>query len=137
MRTLGTVCFVLAILCVSGFLIGSLITRPASPERLLNKIEKFSSTGDTGKFAKMYAKDQGITPENAVLPFEGRNAELLFEDIQDLGDKRCCIHYTAYFEITSERQKGSKTKTVQEAYCYAGNELYVRKGLFGYKLLNE
>lgn len=122
---LGIVCYVLAALCVLGFLVGSLITRPASPERFMNKIEKVCQAKDKAGFVKLYDKKENMTEAEVEIPFEEFGADFLFEEMQDLGDKKFTLRYTATYEIDGT------------VYTYSGNELAVKKTFFGYKLLRQ
>ena len=124
-NVLGTICFVLAALCVLAFLIGSLITRPASPERFMNKIEKACQEKDKAKLAKLYDRKENMTEAEVVIPFEEYNVDFLFEELQDLGDKKFRLLYTASYDVDGT------------IYTYAGNELTVKKSFFGYKLLRQ
>lgn len=124
-NVLGTVCFVLAALCVLAFLAGSVITRPASPERFMNKIEKISDAKDKTKFAKLYDRKEKMTAEEVEIPFEDYDADFLFEEMQDQGDKKYSLVYTATYELDGNK------------YTYSGNELPVKKTFFGYKLRRQ
>ncbi len=124
-NALGTVCFVLAALCVLAFLVGSVITRPASPERFMNKIEKICREKDKAKFIKLYDKKEKMTVEEAEIPFEEYDADFLFEEMQEVGKKQYRLVYTATYELDGN------------TYTYSGNELSVKKTFFGYKLLRQ
>ena len=136
-RDLGTACFVTALLLLLAFLVGNVISAPKRPMRFLAKYEKLCAEKNTEKIAKLYAKSENMNSGNVTIPFEGLNAQFLYENIEDVGDKTYCITYTAYYEMEGSDNSKKKPKTVMNPYTYSGNKLYVKKSLFGYKLLNR
>lgn len=135
-RDFGTAFFVTALLLLLAFFVGNVIGAPKRPMRFLEKYEKLCAEKNTEKIAKMYAKSENMNSGNVTIPFEGLNAEFLFEDMQQVADKTYCITYTAYYEMQGNDNFGKKTKTVMNPYTYSDNKIYVKKSLFGYKMLN-
>lgn len=136
-RDLGTACFVTALLLLIAFFVGNLISAPKRPMRFLAKYEKYCDEKDTAKIAKLYAKSENVMAGDVVIPFEDFHAQYLYESMEDLGDKTYCIYYTAYYETTDTDNSKKKPKTVTTSYTYSGNKIYVKKSLFGYKLLKD
>lgn len=134
-RTIGILFLIASVLCFIGFGVSAIANRPVKEERFLNKYEKLCKEGNAKKIVKLYAKETNATAESIEIPFEGCNAEFIYEGVEDLGDKNYRISYTAYFEEEEEKIVDGEMQNVKVPYSYFGNQIHLKKTIFGYRIL--
>jgi len=135
--TVGIICLIVSVLCFIGFLVSAMANQPTKGEKFLNKYEKLCKEGNAVKIAKLYAKEENMTAEDVVIPFDGNNAEFIFEDFEDLGDKNYELSYTVYFETEEEKVVDGEKRNVKIPYSYPGNKINLKKTILGYRIIEE
>lgn len=134
-RIIGIVCFALSAILLIVFAVSAFAARPGAAERFLVKYEKLCREGNREKIAKMYDKEVNMIPENVEIPYEGYDADFIFERIDEEGDGRFTIYYVISYDIKQEKTKDGVVTTLKVPFSYPGNEMSVKKTLLGYKIL--
>ena len=131
-KIIAIICFIASALCAVGFVVSGFFNMPGKTERFLNRYEKLCNAGNLNRIEKLYFEDKNTPAAVAEIPYKGNDVTFLLEDFTEVGEKEYLLTFTAYYEEPYET--GGKTTDVPHAYT--GNELKLKKTLFGYRIMS-
>ena len=131
-KPIAIICFIASALCAVGLVVSGILNSPKKTERFLNRYEKLCNAGDEDRIEKLYFEDKSTPAVVAEIPYKGLDANFLLEDFIETGDKEYLLTFSAYYEVPHE--EGGKMTNIPHAY--SGNELKLKKTLFGYRIMS-
>ena len=137
-RVFAIICFVICLLCLIGFGVSGIANRSSSAEKFLNKYEKICQNSDREKLKKLYVKGANLSdPSEMSIPYEGKNPEFLFEDIEKVGDKEYELTYSVYYEQPQNSTVDGNAVSKQISFCVTGETISLHRNFFGFKINEE
>lgn len=137
-RIFAIICFAICLLCLIGFGISGIANRSSSAEKFLNKYEKICQNAERDKLKKLYVKGANLPDASEMnIPYEGKNPDFLFEEIEKVGDKDYVLTYTVYYELAQNSAVDGNAVSKQLPFCETGKTISLHRNLFGFKINEE